>query len=467
MSDKLSFEKISIRPTEECVRRLGLETDYKIESDFETINGIDCTLTFNKSEFRLGAKDLNRNLKNEPYIYQRVCYGFCERFSIFGDNTGYLIERGMKTFKMNHSEEYAYSGTISELKPLAFDNEAKYFFRCIFGFPSTLEANLISYFITSPFETESVRYAGGLLKILVKGVRLHIYLSKINDDNFLIFDTFDKCYYEKFEKIVEAISLNYQLLSGVKVREKRLIFRSENAEFESPVLHSFKKLKTDVNGFPSLLMPRDLLSFYPSLEKKERYLNGEIFAKLVEQSLDDIRILRVISMIVNSFELPLEIKASTYCVGLETFKDVILSENSNKINPIKDKGVSKEIRERFKTIIDEYSENAFNNRQAVISKINNLNQTTNSDGFIKMFEVIGIQLTEADKDAISKRNDFLHGRVPLESVDGDDKMLHYIVYSLHFLLIALILKKAGFSGYLLELINFEQVKKGESPFRLI
>jgi len=115
MSDKLSFEKISIRPTEECVRRLGLETDYKIESDFETINGIDCTLTFNKSEFRLGAKDINRNLKNEPYIYQRVCYGFCERFSIFGDNTGYLIERGMKTFKMNHLSITEVNGPVDSV----------------------------------------------------------------------------------------------------------------------------------------------------------------------------------------------------------------------------------------------------------------------------------------------------------------------------------------------------------------
>jgi len=103
--EPLIFVKIHLQSTEECLCELSSETYYKIGSVFETINGIDCIVKLDGNEFCIAAKNLNTNLKKQPYLCQRVCYGFCEQFPLLNANTSYLVEKGVKDFRMNPSLE--------------------------------------------------------------------------------------------------------------------------------------------------------------------------------------------------------------------------------------------------------------------------------------------------------------------------------------------------------------------------
>ena len=85
-----------------------------------------------------------------------------------------------------------------------------------------------------------------------------------------------------------------------------------------------------------------------------------------------------------------------------------------------------------------------------------------------------MELTGNDEEALLKRNDFLHGRIPFEDEDESkkDQELRYITYKLHFLVSILILKYAGFEGFVKNNPRFSALTIGnklinEPFFRLI
>jgi len=174
-----------------------------------------------------------------------------------------------------------------------------------------------------------------------------------------------------------------------------------------------------------------------------------------------------------SSNYPLEIKASTYSVALETIKNIIIEDNQEKINPFKSKKVASSTIKILKSEIEKIDDSEFNSKESVLNKVEQLNQVGNKDSLILSFKLLNLTLTEDDKRCINMRNDFLHGRIPYNSESGDkDNELQHIVYKLHLLVTSLIMKNAGYSGLMLNYIKLVELlyfkKKIEEPlFRRI
>jgi hypothetical protein len=74
---------------------------------------------------------------------------------------------------------------------------------------------------------------------------------------------------------------------------------------------------------------------------------------------------------------------------------------------------------------------------------------TNKDRLVNTFALYNLTLSEDDKKAIDKRNDYLHGRHPLQRKLQFE--LTQISQRLHTLIISLLLKAVGYSGHVVNL----------------
>ena len=129
----------------------------------------------------------------------------------------------------------------------------------------------------------------------------------------------------------------------------------------------------------------------------------------------------------------------------------------------------------MKDTVNSFETNCFNNRNVILNKIENINQLSNIDSILQSFKLLGIDLTDNDTFCIKRRNDFLHGKIPFENeMDQSMKIteLRLIAFKLHFLICVLLLKMAGYNGYLMNFatflklrLNYGEIK--EPPFRLI
>jgi hypothetical protein len=250
----------------------------------------------------------------------------------------------------------------------------------------------------------------------------------------------------------------------------------EYADLKNDIVSGFhfRKIEESINGISSI-NPK-LYKDINKTTKTPNYLSADFFSNMVSKSLTELRLFRSIKIITESSKYPLEIRASTYSVALETLKNIIIEENEEKINPFKSKSVASKTIQKFKCTVNELKDSEFNNKQAVLNKLEQLNQIGNRDSFLLAFKILGIPLSDDDINCINMRNDFLHGRIPYENETQEkeekDYQLQHIVYKLHLLITSLIFKYCGYSGHMLnniklvDLIHFNKNIK-EPLFREI
>ena len=135
-------------------------------------------------------------------------------------------------------------------------------------------------------------------------------------------------------------------------------------------------------------------------------------------------------------------------MSVETITELIRNENEDTFKPIPNekKKVWNQLREEsielLETIKNEINEKSYN---ILKSKIENLNSPTNRDKLEKPFKLLGIELTEDDKEALNNRNEYLHGGQP------DDRewvtLSNLNALKLHYLIGMLILKYFKYNGH--------------------
>ena len=106
-----------------------------------------------------------------------------------------------------------------------------------------------------------------------------------------------------------------------------------------------------------------------------------------------------------------------------------------------------------------------------IKEINSMNNPTNADSLAKPLEDAGYTLSQNDKDALKARNTFLHGGLAKGTIEKQTNEVFYLSLMLHKLACIIILKRAGFNGYILNnpmLYNCEKaVQAGEKALLMI
>lgn len=464
--DKIREEgaKINIDETNEYISELYSKNEYKISSEYPTIDTISCILEKDENCFKYLAQGILP--LGPPVKYQNKAYGFRERFILSSKKLKLDVCNGVSTINSIFNSDFENKGRINQLK--AIDLKEIGFHRAIIPLLSSGKSPM-NYIKTCGFNVGSSTRVAGYLEINIKGNRFGIYDYEVNGQKSIIIDCYDKGSIEEFKKYVNTINYCLALVSGFFAGDEMIIIQSNSYDFININGFSYETIKKSSEGV-SIINP-EIYMVYNQEKRRTTYLKSEVFESLVVESLMDIRLFRAIEIMCESSIYPMEIKASTYSVALETIKNINIEKNSERINPFKEKINAKEAIKEMKKYINDLDDDKFNNKEMVLKKIEQLNQIGNKDSLLLSFKLLDIKLTDDDKRCINMRNDFLHGKFPFEQKKNNYE-LEYVVYRLHMLILSLIMKHIGYSGPILnniKLADFLYYKKDidEPLFRYI
>lgn len=439
---KLTAELINISDAERLLKLLGKGLAGEIRSNYPTIHLLKCyiqdtggELTFSSGSLLMAAG------APPPATFQRDGYGLAKKFHIVINNIPFLLPKGLASFQMDLADGKI-TGTIDELVPAL--EEAPYFLRSIHKIDKDSIAPAAEVFKTVHFRTDALYRAAGLLKFQSGNTKYKLFDYELNSDRYLIIDAENAGLETEFRAKINALILAYAFMTGYYIQDRNYVFYSWEADFKDINCFRYYNPKTSSKKGITVLAPRHISEYIPDLPNQR--LEAEILTNLMQICLDNIGMSRALEILANSLDYPESVRGAVYSVVLETLKDQILSKESAKFNPIKEKLTNKNMIKAFTDYINTIPEDAFNDKASILKKIENLNQTGNLDGFYKIFEDRGLILNEHDRETIKHRNNFLHGRLPSNQT-GDADYLTGIILKMHLLLSALILFDSGYRGY--------------------
>jgi hypothetical protein len=145
------------------------------------------------------------------------------------------------------------------------------------------------------------------------------------------------------------------------------------------------------------------------------------------------------------------LKAGILSIALETITTLVYEENKEKIKPISDKQIAKNLRQNLLNELFKYKEDISEEATKILtSKINEINSPTNSKKLAFPFEYYGITLNEVEKEILNHRNKFLHGTSPFEENQLEQKEIELIIIVSHllFMVNTLLLKHIKYTGHI-------------------
>lgn len=440
--------KKQIAPSISIVKLFDSWKEFQITSTYETINGLRIKIKKVNREFKFEAGELNT--ATEMQKHQGIGYGFFKEFSINNEETQIYLPWGVEQLKMSLGENMIIQGSIWHIES-KLDKEDRRFHRLIIPIRYSPENQLHRFIESSSFRVGKSWRPRGLIRIQLSGTNFDFFNYSIEDQDFIFVDCLDLITYSEFEIFIGSIIYTFGFISGNLFRNELFILQSISQSFEEVCGYQFRRIEDNIESNMSIV-PFKVME---GLDIKERHKTGKLsestFCSIVSKAHDHPGLLRTIKIISQSNILPLELRTAAYSVALETIRNVVIEANQDKANPFKEKQFARKIVKQIRKIIDPISEGKFNNKETIIKRVQNLNQVGNTESFKKAFELLEMELTVNDEFCISKRNDFLHGRIPFmdeEEGQKNDELKH-IADKLHFLVSCLIFKYAGFSGYVL------------------
>ena len=439
---------VSLSNTETFLKQLFSRQSYTIKSNYPTINSFFLDLEKGDRCFTFNAGQILPF--GPPVKYQNKGYGFEDSFELTNETNHLCVPKGVKSLQISFVGEYPIKGEIAEISSCKLVDKS--FYRAIIPI-SAFSKKPYEHIESKAFKSGSWIRRAGFIELSVNGYSISFLDCKVNDKESLIIECSRLIDFQFFEQIVVGVIYSFGLLSGSLIRNEILFLRYHDHTLENVIGFSFRRIENSLNGLASI-DPRIFAQASGSKKIGIYYLPPLIFQTLVENCIKDPRFLRAVKMITESAPFPLEIKASTYSVALETMKNIIIEDNSLKINPFKNKRKATETIKELKKIIELIDDQEFNNKKSVLNKLEQLNQVGNKEGFLLSFKLLSIQLSADDERCLIERNNFLHGNIPFENeVPRKNFEIQHIVYKLHMLLCALILKYSGYHGFILNNIK--------------
>jgi len=328
-----------------------------------------------------------------------------------------------------------------------------------------------------------------LIKINIIQSEYHFFIKREkNKQIYFVIDCLSKQPIESFKLAVNSIMLSYAFLKGDYHGREIYILTFNSHDFIDPksiltyilgggiyggfLIHTTNpynfeqirrkiKYKTDSSG--------QTIGIDDS--KLKRYMvefPSDVFERLCELICTKGGILRAVILFVSNTVTTLEMKVPTLFVALENMTKVLTGGDETPPKIIDDTEIEQElkviVRKSVKEIrsvkkrnkplsLSELEEKEYNaNFERIITKLYNFNRGTNNKKLVEPFANFGYTLSKEEEDLlIIHRNKFLHGDDYLgldTSYELEFKELFHITLRLQKLIAVLLLKEAGYSGFI-------------------
>lgn len=331
-----------------------------------------------------------------------------------------------------------------------------------------------------------IRFAP-LLRLIISEAEYHWFT--ITDDqkqNFFVLDCLAKSSYASFLKALNSVLLAYAFLKGTYLGNQAYVMAFKSQEFLKPQSIKTHQLVGGDKGFPvHITNPYNIEQIANRikyqvddkgmvryndrhLDKYRKPFPHSVFGKLCDLIYSKYGILRGAILFVNNKAIGLELRVPALFVAIENITRV-LSKKSTAPNIINDSKIEHSLKEPINTLLKQIREiekinqpldasieasREYNaNFARIYGKLRELNRGSNNKKLIDPFSQVGYTLTKEEEELlIRKRNIFLHGEDFMslqQDYETEFKELFHISLKLQKLIAILLLKTAGYSGYIL------------------
>lgn len=384
--------------------------------------------------------------------------------------TDYVIQNGYfssKTASYGTGSSSSSILEISQYKDSRLDMQENYFIRGLFSTDKILPQ------LTFIFSGETRRNGKGVL-FPIDEVEYYLYYheDKVNERRFVAVESLSTVNDDEFDKALNVIINCFGFLTGLCLGNGLFKFysKSRNIDHQDNLSMSFSAVRPE---FKHYRIPIYTNPYGKGIREEVDY-KSEL--KLVE--LEQLRLFGemmyhnpsfryTISLINEASYSTLNIQASGYSIALEALANIFTPKEAGLIYPIKEE-FRKDIINSLLEQID-INRECFTDYDKIRNRILSINQPinkkklTNDERLRIPFLLEDIPLNNSDNDALKIRNDLLHGNVSLKrrdetvlSTEASDKRSLYFSFKLYFLLSALVMRKIGFKGRILNYLKINE-----------
>lgn len=400
---------------------------------------------------------------NSDYFFTRPCLLFASGQKILLQNTDIInttTNFTPKSFKIK-AEFKAFRGDIDDLMWEQSKQSAYIPFNSKIFEPYRLG---VKFDLTTDKE-KGDRGFYNAIRLNVDNIDLVFYYEKIGDDiGYYIIRPNGLVDYQKFRAIVDAIMIAFGVLSGFYMADS-IYFISIKSRKTIDVTYRYENLKQAINSNSPIIST----GHYADISEERLKLTSEQFNEFVRLLYKHEDYKRSAMLLINAGKEQGCAKATLGAVALETITNIIGKSVTNKTIVDKKQTISA-IRYKLTKTLKEFK-GEISDRQFDIlkNKINIINTIPNADKYIDAFRIVGIELDEEELYCLKCRNMFLHGKLPKRKQDemlSDDELLDVVSNRLVMLSAMLLLKKSGYTGYVIDkgmsdVIKWRMLREGE------
>lgn len=391
------------------------------------------------------------------------------------------IHAGSRTYKVENNQAYfggynfmepeaqTFTMNISAMRDMAEDDG---FMRLVLPISKNYWVHILR---TYALKTEK-GIGGGLLIITFKEGEIHVFTVTDNEtkQQYMVIEPQYEVSKGTLFNIHYAVATGLGIITGTAYFDETYVLVGESLEFDSFKAVSYYSLRETVHSqyvtfstnmyWVEMLLKQGKHNGYAlNMIRDEKgavksglvdWLHEETYGQIIYNMYQYPEFARAAIILIDGTDKALDYQAAMYAVALETLCTKLKDIYKMKFDGIiKDKGtwtrIRKPVTKSFVEACGRYSID-----KAIIDKISQkipkLNDISNADKFKLVIERLGLKTLASDNEAISQRNNLLHGelveKTSEDSTDFDD--MYYYSLVLHRLCSAILFKFAGYQGYL-------------------
>lgn len=316
--------------------------------------------------------------------------------------------------------------------------------------------------------------SSGLLEVYLKDGIVQTYPYKRNGEKYLVTDIMYSVTISEAYDIAYTMAVSLGVIKSVIFLDEYYIIASDTDTFENIIGINYQSMRPTIHG-QYHIFTSNVFSLLSTIEqnkdihyakrqlttedgKENRnlldWLQMDTFSQLTRLLYEDARLLRTANIIIEASSQPLEHQAALYCVALETITSVV-TEIKPHVYPMDYALYEKKVKPLLdKQIDDLFREGVFDERVKIIFKKrikNELDKSVNQNKITTAFAEVGYTLSKIEEKCIEKRNPIFHGADIIKRGTLEEKTdyLFHLSLVLHKLCNILLLKLAGFKGYVI------------------
>jgi hypothetical protein len=445
----------------------------------------------------------NKNFDNELAIIDQIENLNKKEISVDGSSCKAHITKSKRNFKLYFNGVFPYSddkklnihidGASYEIKSSYFKKEThnriaqipcehtydidtiskgsletQQHFRMFF-FDNSSRSHIFHDKLEAPKPDGKIPWSFNCVRITIKEQRYDIVQHKHNDQSYLIIESLDPVSYKDFKEDSYAIQKGIGFLVGYMPGGENYIFAGSDFIYYRLARKALKSIYHPVTSNPYsytvLHAQKDLADAYHAKLNK---ISATVISTFISQIRENQDLSVAIIFLMEAASLKSVVSMpGVFSVILETLANIIVDEEKIRENLITDKEFAQDVIDELTAVINKHSAKIhpdaaikIRRRLAALNQPVNSKKLTNASKLREPFDQLGIVLSSLDENAINYRNKVLHGNILMHdknnlrtSKETDDHML-YISAKLFTLISKLVLKNAGYSGFVINHAKF-------------